>query len=474
MYKNLKIILLFIFTLLQHFSEAQISDSLSSYLKIAAENNTGLKSQFLKYSASLEKINQSGSLPDPQLETGYYLKPMELVSGKQIADIKLMQMFPWFGALKAAKDEASKMAVSNFENFLSYRNELFFNIKSIYYKLFQTKKEIEITEKNIKILKSVEQLVLIKYQSNSGNSSTSTGTTMNTGSSSQTTGTSSMGGMVTSAQSGVNNSQGSSGSSSMPSPGSSMSSGEQNQMVNLFRIQMELNSLENNLALLNDKLKTDKVSFNRYLNRLPDNEVFIDDSLYEEKLPVNINFLVDSIANNPMVKMYLADSAAYNTRMKMIKKMSYPMIGIGVNYSLINKSENSTSMMNGQDMIMPMLTVTLPVYRKKYNSMQREAEFLRDAAIYSSVNAKNDIRTSFQQAVQNLNDAERRLLLYSKQSMLAEKSLNLIIVSFSANGSDFEEILRMEQQLLDFELKKTEAITDKNITISQLLFLTGN
>lgn len=444
-------------------------DSLSSYLKLSAENNAGLKSEFLKYSALLEKTNQVGSLPDPQLELGFYLKPMELVAGKQIADIKLMQMFPWFGALKAAKDEASKMIISNFENFIGYKNELFYNVKSVYYKLYQAKKEIEITEKNIKILKTIEQLVLIKYQSNSGNNSVNTGVPANTGSNSQTTGASSMGGMGTSST-GTNSSL---GSSSMQSSSSSMSGGGQNQMVNLFRVQIEINSLENNLALYNAQLKTEKISFNRYLNRSADSEVFIQDSLVEAQLPVNVNSLVDSLVNNPMVKMYLADSVAYNSKMKMLKKMSYPMLGIGLNYSIISKSEMSTSKMNGKDMLMPMLTFTLPVYRKKYKSMIREAELLRDASINSSVNSLNDIRASFQQVVQNLNDANRRKLLYSKQSGLAEKSLSLLITSFSVNGSDFEEILRMEQQLLDYELKQIEAITDKNSFIAQLLFLTG-
>jgi len=404
---------------------------------------------------------------------GFYLKPMELIAGNQIADFRLMQMFPWFGALKAAKDEASKMAISNFENFINYRNELFYNTKVVYYNLFQIKKDIEITRKNLKILKTIEQIVLIKYKSNSGNSSAATGASMGTGSNNQTSGNSSMGSMGNQSQSGNANSSSASSSSSMSSAGSSMSSGGQNQMVNLFRIQIEINLLENNLALLNDKLKTEKVSFNRYLNRLPETEVFIQDTILEDELPININSLVDSIANNPMVKMYLADSAAYNARAKMLKKMSYPMIGLGVNYSVINKSSSSTSMMNGKDMIMPMLAVTLPIYRKKYNSMIHEAELLRDASAKLSQSVINDLRSEFQQTIQNYNDANRRITLYAKQSDLAENSLNILITSFSANGTDFEEILRMENQLLDYELKKIQAVTDKNSLIAQLLYLSG-
>jgi len=384
-----------------------------------------------------------------------------------------MQMFPWFGTLKSAKDEASKMAISNFENFINYRNELFYNTKVIYYNLFQIKKDIEITGKNLKILKTIEQIVLIKYKSNYGNSSAATGALMGTGSNNQTSGNSSMGSMGNQSQSGNANSSSASSSSSMSSAGSSMSSGGQNQMVNLFRIQIEINLLENNLALLNDKLKTEKVSFNRYLNRLPETEVFIQDTILEDELPININSLVDSIANNPMVKMYLADSAAYNARAKMLKKMSYPMIGLGVNYSVINKSSSSTSMMNGKDMIMPMLAVTLPIYRKKYNSMIHEAELLRDASAKLSQSVINDLRSEFQQTIQNYNDANRRITLYAKQSDLANNSLTLLITSFSANGTDFEEILRMENQFLDYELKKIQAITDKNSLIAQFLYLTG-
>lgn len=466
-----KIFFVFVFLLLQFFSEAQQNDSLLLYLKYAAENNPGLKSKFLEYSASLEKIPQAASLPDPEIQFGFYIQPMEQSWGKQIADIKLMQMFPWFGTLKASKDEASKMAIAKLENFQSTKNELFFNIKSQYYSLYQIKKEIRILEKNIKILQTIEQLVLIKYKSNSENSSISSVKNMNAGTSSSGQNPSSMAGTGMTTQSGMNNN---SQTTSMPSSGSSMPSGGSNEMVNLFRIQIEINTLENNLALLNDRLKVDKVSFNRYLNRKSEMDVFITDSIAVSELPANFNSLADSISNNPMVKMFLADSAAYEAQIKMTKRMGYPMLGVGVNYSVFVKSANSTNMMNGNDMIMPMFTVTLPIYRKKYNSKSREAEYLRDAASYASVNAINDIRVIYQQTIKNLNDADRRLLLYSKQSGLAEKSLSLLITSFSANGADFEEILRMEQQLLDYELKKVEAATDKNTAIAQLLFLTGH
>ena len=403
-------------------------DSLSYYLEHAALNNPGVKAKYLEYSAALEKVPQASSLPDPELQFGYFIKPMQLLMGNQVADIRLMQMFPWFGVLKAAKDEASKIAVAKFESFRDAKEELYFNVKSSYYQVYRTIYEIGIANKNLDILKSLEQIVLVKF------------------------------------------STGGAGSSS----GSGMSGSGKNDMVNLLRVQIEMHELENRIALLQDQLTTDKVSFNRYLNRVPSSEVFTGDSLTEVPVPSDILTLADSLVNHPMVKMYEAESEANAAKLAMVTRMGYPMVGLGLNYSIIQKRDGVPPMMNGNDMIMPMISMTLPIYRKKYKAMRHEAEFMRDAATVSAENVTNNLRVNFQETMQNLNDAGRRVKLYTEQTLLANKSVQLLITSFSANGTDFEEVLRMEQQLLDYQFKKVEAVVDKNTSISQLIYLTGN
>ncbi len=73
------------------------------------------------------------------------------------------------------------------------------------------------------------------------------------------------------------------------------------------------------------------------------------------------------------------EKQSIEARKKMVSRMSYPMVGLGLNYSFISKNEMSASAMNGKDMIMPMVTVTLPLYRKKYNAMVKEADLLKIA-----------------------------------------------------------------------------------------------
>lgn len=55
----------------------------------------------MAYKASLQKIPQAGAYQDPNLEMGFFLEPMDIIGGKQVAEFKLMQMFPWFGTKKS-------------------------------------------------------------------------------------------------------------------------------------------------------------------------------------------------------------------------------------------------------------------------------------------------------------------------------------------------------------------------------------
>ena len=92
--------------------------------------------------------------------------------------------------------------------------------------------------------------------------------------------------------------------------------------------------------------------------------------------------------------------------------MGYPMVGVGVNYTAISKSEMSASSMNGKDMIMPMVTVTIPLYRKKYNAMKSEAELMKEANTLGSESLSNSLKAEYYEALQLYQDASRRQKLY--------------------------------------------------------------
>ena len=456
--------------LLGEMAHCQQGDSLTIYLEIAAKNNPSILQKYAEYQAALQKIPQVGGLPDPELTTGIFLSPMELVGGNQLADIRLMQMFPWFGVLKAAKDEMSLMAKAKFESFREAKLQLYFEVQQSWYELYKTHRALEISTKNLEILHTLERLSLVRFKSAavSGGSYSSGGGSSASSVSKGNSGMQTMGGASKPAiqtspqmQGGAAPMQGSTTSMQGQSSGSGL--------ADLYRIQMEANELETNIAGIKNQHTTQVARFNSLLNRPALSPVVTPDTLKSEAPGISLASVSDSLfANNPMLWMLDYESKAIDARKQMVTKMGYPMVGLGLNYSLINKNPMSTSAMNGKDMVMPMVTVTLPFYRKKYRAMQTEVDFLKTANQQGIQAAKNALQSEYYEAVRNFDDALRRIELYNKQSKLANQSLNILMVSFSASGAGLSDLLQVRRQTLDYDLKQTDALADFNTSVARL------
>jgi outer membrane protein TolC len=255
----------------------------------------------------------------------------------------------------------------------------------------------------------------------------------------------------------------------MPQSNSMSSSAGGSSLSDLYRIQIEIGDLENNVALLKNQQNTLIAQFNSYLNRPATSLVSLPDTLAADNLGIPLMAVSDSmLANNPMLGMLQYEQQSLDSRKKMVTRMGYPMIGLGVNYSVINKTEMSTSAMNGKDMIMPMVTLTLPIYRKKYRAMQTEADLQKTATEQNYAASANSLKTEYYEAVQLYQEAQRRIDLYGSQSLLAGKSLDLMIKSFTVSGSGLTDVLRIRQQTLDYEYKKVEALSDFNTAVAWL------
>jgi len=445
------------------------SDSLNNYLEIAAKNNPVVLQKYYEYEASLQKVPQVGSLPDPELSMGFFLKPMELLGGKQVADFRLMQMFPWFGVLKASKDEMSLMAKAKYESFRDAKLQVFYEVQRTWSDMHKIKQNIRISEKNIEILQTIERLAIVRFKTvPTGNSPSQSGGLMSSASSQNTA----------SGNSGMQSMGGSSGNTPGPGSGQPSTQMQGNAMspstgssglTDIYRIQIEIADLQNNIELLKNRWNTLSAQFNSYLNRPPDAEVTLPDTLIAGDFQPSLLAMNDSsFENNPMLGMLQFEQQSLDARKQMVTKMGYPMVGLGVNYALINKSEMSASSMNGRDMIMPMVTATLPVYRKKYRAMQVEADLLKSANMQDYRATTNGLQTEYYQAMQLYLDAQRRSKLYAGQFHLASQSLDIMLRSFAAAGSSLTDILRIRQQTLDYEYKQIEAVADYNTAIAWL------
>ena len=414
-YKYIIIILSLLVTKIQAQTE------LDNYLKIGAENNPGLKAKFLEYNAALEKVPQVGTLPDPTISFGYFISPVETRVGPQQAKFGISQMFPWFGKLRlqgdvAQEDVVIERAKAKYEAFEEAKSKLFFDIKSAYFNLYFVQKGIAITRENLEILSTFQQLALIKVE---------------TGKSSA---------------------------------------------VDELRVEMEINELENQLAYLLDTKWTLEVQFNNLLNQPSENIILTPEILWEESLEFSKESLLDSVVNqNHLVKQLDFKMASWKNREKASRKMGLPQFSVGMDYILIGNSDNPmVGNENGKDAILfPKIGISIPLYRKKYKAMLNEASLYVEATQFQKEDKQNQLITLFEKGYKDYNDGERRIILFQKQLKLAEKSLAILLTSYSNNGQNFEEVLRMEKKVLKFALELDKARADKNAAIAFINYLTG-
>lgn len=461
------------------FGQEQAKDSLSYYLAVAMENNPGIKSQKLAHEAFLQKIPQAGAFEDPELSTEFYTKPMDIVGGRSIANVSLMQMFPWFGTRKAARVEANHMANMQDQQYRETVDNLILQVSIQWYEMQKLNEQLHNNIENKKILDQLEQLALRKFSSSSGTSQSNAAPVVSSNTPStptRTSASSGMGGM--NMGSGSNIAPAANPSMNMSSGGSmgGMDGGSGSGMSEVLRIQLEIAEIENNIESLHSQIKAEKAKFNALLNREANENVDLGkeihklDFLYGEKEALAI-----MEKSNPMLGMITEEGLAYKAKAEMDKKMSYPMIGIGAQYMVIGKTNDpmfGMGDMNGKDMIMPMVSVTLPIFRKKYNAQQKESNLWRQSSEENFKNTFNTLKGEYYSFKSQLDDAQRVMKLYEKQTVLAQTTYNLIVKEFVTGKSDLTNVIQVQRQLLDYQLKKAEALANYNtmvVSIKKLL-----
>lgn len=467
------------------------TDSLAHYLEVAAKNNPALRAEFLTYRASLEKVSQAGAIPDPQLEMGFFLQPMEIIDGKQVADFKLMQMFPWFGTRRAARSEMTEMARMAYEKFRQSRDNLYFDVKSSWWNLQNLQQQLTNIRENKALLTSLKTLAVQRFAAPSAAANTSgRGGRNGTRNMSATTSPASLpssGGMGAMSGMGISTtataSSATAATSAAPSSvsqgmgqmssGGAMVGGLQGGMSNVLRIDLELNELANEEQAVLSQLTSTMAKFNALLNRSANTEIALPDTI--ARLPFTLNddtaLLETILRQNPMLGMANAEAAAYEAKQRMDKRMGMPMIGIGVQYSVISKRMAMgipTSEMNGKDMLMPMLSLTIPLYRNKYRAQQNESRLMRQAATDKYQSAMNNLTAEYVSLREQWADAQRKVTLYEQQQQLALVTYQLALSEFAAGTGSITNVLDVERQLLDYKLKRSIAVATYNTVVAMI------
>jgi len=407
----MKKIIIIIFTAFG-FSTLTNAQSLDDYFKLAAENNPGLQAKYKSFEAAMQKVTQVSSLPDPNLSFGYFVSPVETRVGPQRARFSLTQMFPWFGTLKAQEDAATLMAEAKYQEFLDARNKLYYQVSASYYPLYELQKLISIEEENQRILSSYKEIATIQFQNNKGS------------------------------------------------------------MVDVLRVDILLKDATTNLSILEQKQKPLVTRFNKLLNRSDDDNIVVQDSLFTFSLPAN--YRKDSLlASNPILDELELKIEASKASEQAAIKQGLPKLGVGMDYVIVGQRTDVSLPDNGQDVFMPMVSVSLPIFRGKYKAAQKEAQLMQESYSLQREEAANRLTSSYDMIWFEIQKQIELIQLYEEQIQESWQSLNLLFSAYSNSGKDFEEVLRMQQQILKYQKMKATALSEYHIAIAEMDYITA-
>ncbi|MCR9154094.1 MAG: TolC family protein [Bacteroidetes bacterium] len=407
----MKKIIIIIFTAFG-FSTLTNAQSLDDYFKLAAENNPGLQAKYKSFEAAMQKVTQVSSLPDPNLSFGYFVSPVETRVGPQRARFSLAQMFPWFGTLKAQEDAATLMAEASYQEFLDARNKLYYQVSASYYPLYELHKLISIEEENQRILSSYKEIATTQFQNDKGS------------------------------------------------------------MVDVLRVDIMLKDATSNLSILEQKQKPLVTRFNKLLNRSDDDIIVVQDSLFTFSLPAN--YRKDSLlASNPILDELELKIEASKASEQAAIKQGLPKLGVGLDYVIVGQRTDVSLPDNGQDVFMPMVSVSLPIFRGKYKAAQKEAQLMQESYSLQREEAANRLTSSYDMIWFEIQEQIELIQLYEEQIQESRQSLNLLFAAYSNSGKDFEEVLRMQQQILKYQKMKATALSEYHIALAELDYITA-
>ncbi len=376
---------------------------LDSLLIIAKTNNLELKILETEHLAALERAPQVSQLPDPEIGIGAFPLPVETRLGPQLVRIGATQTFPWKGVLNGKKEVELAKAKAFFERIEDKELDLSFQLKEAYYQLYETLQSQNILERNLDLLRTLERVALAKVESGS------------------------------------------------------------NTMADALRVQLKIQELNQEIKILETSKTKPITIINQLLNRALDSPISIPDSLPFATLPFDRNTLLREIGSrHPRLRMFELQQDVSRKAITANELEGKPTLGLGLDYIMVNNRSDATPTNNGRDIVQLRASIKLPLYRQKYTAREREEQLKIQALNHKKSETLNQFMTAIEEAYADYEAAQLKMELYQQQTTIIRAAINILKESYTTQGKGFDELLNLEKDLIDYDLKILKAIVESH------------
>lgn len=389
--------------------------TLDEYRLYAAANNPRLAGLYHQWRAQMERAPQVRALPEPRLSYAEFLVPVETRAGPQERKFALSQTLPWFGKLGLRSSIEEEAARASWQRFLGAQLAIDHQLRSTYAEYYYLGKSISITRENFELLRRIESVARQK-----------------------------------------------------------LAAGAENH-PDIIRLHVEIGRLEDRFKTLLDMQTPVRAKLNAILNRRGDTDIPWPEELPDAALGIENSALFRYLEeNNPELLALQHEIERQSLATKLAKKEYFPDLAVGFETIVTGSALAPNTRDSGEDAWALTFSTELPIWFEKYSAGEREAKERRYAAKKRHEGKKNDLRAELDLALYHLRDSERRVSLYQNTLIpKAQESLTATEVAFRADAVDFLDLVDSQRVLLEFQLSRERALSDRLRAAAEIDRLAG-
>ncbi len=401
-----------IFTLISFlafgFSNAQ---ELNVLIEQALKNNPAIQKFELQYNIASEKVNEVNTLPNTEFGVGYFVSEPETRTGAQNFRVSINQMLPWFGTITSRENYMSSMAEVKYEDIVIAKRKLITSVSQSYYNLYANKAKQNVLKENIKLLQTYETLALTSVEVNKAS------------------------------------------------------------MVDVLRLQMRQNEMEQLLAILNQQYLAEQTTFNKLLNR--NKSIFIN-VVGDLNFPAeNFDTKTNNLSVHPELLKYDRLYQSIEKSELLNQKESAPMIGFGLDYINVTERPNISFSDNGKDILMPMVSLSIPIFNNSYKSKTKQNSLQQEEVLAQKQERKNKLETFLDKAKNERISARISYKTQTKNLKQAKNAEEILIKNYETGTIDFNDVLDIQELQLKFEMNQIESIKSYFVQTTIINYLTN-